>query len=129
MKITYTTAQVNSSRAISSNFLAGLKRSIYSEVALQLEKKNALRSLLIYAVIGVAGYAYFSSQYWPDQASATMGAYESVENYREAQNIGVASRDEYLEKKQAIADKLKKEQEKKGASLKSKKRKKNAWCG
>ena len=74
---------------------------------------KALRSLLIYAVIGFAGYAYFSYEDWLDQASETMGGYESVENYREAQNMGVASRDEYLEKKQAIADKLKKEQEEK----------------
>lgn len=72
-----------------------------------------VRSLLIYAVIGFAGYAYFSYEDWLDQASATMDGYESVENYREAQNMGVASRDEYLEKKQAIADKLKKEQKEK----------------
>jgi hypothetical protein len=38
---------------------------------------KALRSLLIYAVIGFAGYAYFSYEDWLDQASATMGGYES----------------------------------------------------
>ena len=85
---------------------------------------KALRSLLIYAVIGFAGYAYFSYEDWLDQASATMGGYESVENYREAQNMGVASRDEYLEKKQAIADKLKKEQEEKERLAKIEKEKK-----